>query len=129
MDDIDSGCGSTSATEGSRPPSASSAPARPSSAQAHSNHTTLLDWIQKAGNNSLEQMADSCYRSLDQLDQVLLDQIKSKINNCVEGANSQQMKEIRGLGDRLAGLEQLAGEAKKKVGEQTDLAAAFLQNQ
>ena len=47
----------------------------------------------------------------------------------MEGANSQQMKEIRGLGDRLAGLEQLLIDAKQKVGEQQDLAQAFLQNQ
>ena len=40
-----------------------------------------------------------------------------------------QMKEIRGLGDRLSGLEQLLLDAKKKVTEQQDLAQAFLQNQ
>ncbi len=37
------------------------------------------------------------------------------------------MKEIRGLGDRLSGLEQLLLEATKKVVEQKDLANAFLQ--
>ena len=40
-----------------------------------------------------------------------------------------QMKEIRGLGDRLSGLEQLLLEAKRLVQEQQKLAAAFVQNQ
>jgi hypothetical protein len=35
----------------------------------------------------------------------------------------------RGLGDRLSQLEHLLIDAKKKVAEQQDLAAAFLQNQ
>ena len=39
------------------------------------------------------------------------------------------MKEIRGLGDRLSGLEQLLLEAKRLVQEQHDLAQAFLHNQ
>ena len=95
---------------------------------AESNKSpSLLDWINQAGNSSLEQVADSCYRSLDQLDPPFLESIKSKVNGCVEAANNQQMKEIRGLGDRLSGLEQLLLEATKKVVEQKDLANAFLQ--
>jgi hypothetical protein len=35
----------------------------------------------------------------------------------------------RGLGDRLSALEKLLLDAKNKVSEQQDLAAAFLQNQ
>ena len=35
------------------------------------------------------------YRSLEQLDQVFLDTVKQKVTSCVEGANNQQMKEIR----------------------------------
>jgi len=91
--------------------------------------TSLLDWINQAGNSSLEQVADSCYRSLEQMDAAFLDSFKSKLGSCVEAANNQQMKEIRGLGDRLSGLEQLLLDANNKVSEQKDLAAAFLQNQ
>ena len=92
-----------------------------------SKATSLLDWINQAGNSSLEQVADSCYRSLEQLDEPFLDNLKGKVNSCVEAAKNQQMKEIRGLGDRLSGLEQLLLEATKKVVEQKDLANAFLQ--
>lgn len=93
------------------------------------NTMSLLDWINQAGNSSLEQVADSCYRSLEQMDAAFLESKKSQIFSCIEGANNQQMKEIGGLGDRLSGLEQLLLDANKKVAEQKDLAAAFLQNQ
>ena len=49
--------------------------------------------------------------------------------SAIEGAQNVQMKEIRGLGDRLSGLEQLLLEAKRLVQEQQKLAAAFVQNQ
>jgi hypothetical protein len=34
-------------------------------------------------------------RSLEQLDQAFLDTVKQKVAACIEGANNQQMKEIR----------------------------------
>lgn len=37
------------------------------------------------------------------------------------------MKEVRGIGDRLFGLEQLMYEAKRYVQEQGDLAQSLLQ--
>ncbi len=43
--------------------------------------------------------------------------------------NSYPVYFTRGLGDRLSQLEHLLIDAKKKVAEQQDLAAAFLQNQ
>ena len=89
----------------------------------------MLDWINQAGNSSLEQVADSCYRSLEQLDAAFLDNIISQVENCIDSADNHKMKEIGGLGDRLSGLEQLLIDAKNKVSEQKDLAAAFLQNQ
>ena len=45
----------------------------------------------------------------------LLETLCGKVSGCVEGANNSQMKEIRGLGDRLSGLEQLLLDAKRKV--------------
>ena len=107
----DSGHGSNgvSNSEGSRPPSTGLA------GTGCNKSTTLLDWIQQAGNHSLEQVADSCYRSLEQLDPALLETLCGKVSGCVEGANNSQMKEIRGLGDRLSGLEQLLLDAKRKV--------------
>jgi hypothetical protein len=73
----DSGHGSNgpaggSGTEGSRPSSVLG--------QKEEGKTlTLLDWIQQAGNHSLEQVADSCYRSLEQLDAGLLENLGGKV--------------------------------------------------
>ena len=72
----DSGHGSNgvSNSEGSRPPSTGLA------ATGCNKSTTLLDWIQQAGNHSLEQVADSCYRSLEQLDPALLETLCGKVS-------------------------------------------------
>ena len=55
--------------------------------------------------------------------------MKGKVSTAIEDAQNSKMKEIRGLGDRLSGLEQLLLEAKRIVQEQQKLAAAFVQNQ
>ena len=120
MDEEDSGHGSNGvSTDTSRPPS------RVRGGQGK----TLLDWINQAGNNSLENIADSCYRSLEQLDPDLMENLAQSVQADVESGNNVQMKEIRGLGDRLSGLEQLLLDARKKVTEQQENAQAFLQNQ
>ena len=67
--------------------------------------------------------------SFQTLDQDLQQELKGKVSTAIEGAQNVQMKEIRGLGDRLSGLEQLLLEAKRLVQEQQKLAAAFVQNQ
>ena len=60
---------------------------------------TLLEWISSRGSSqSLEQLADSCYRSLQQMDPDLLVDLKSKVAVAIEGSHNSQMKEIRGLG-------------------------------
>ncbi len=93
-------------------------------------NVSLLEWINSKGSSqSLEVVAEGCYRSLQTLDEDLLQDLKSKVATAIEGAQNSQMKEIRGLGDRLSGLEQLLLEAKRLVQEQQKLAAAFVQNQ
>ena len=66
------------------------------------------EWISSRGSStSLEQLADSCYRSLQQMDPELLTDLRSKVAVAIEGSNNSQMKEIRGLGKFLLnkGLE------------------------
>lgn len=46
--------------------------------------------------------------------------------NAVDKAHQPGMREIKGLGDRLFGLEQLMQETKRCVQEQRELAQAFL---
>lgn len=91
---------------------------------------SLLKWISAKDNqSSLEQVADQCSRGLEQFDEKVMETLKGEVNGAVEAANKQDMKEIKGLGERLFGLEQLMFEAKKLVQEQGDLAQALLQNQ
>ena len=92
--------------------------------------TSLLAWINSKGTNqSLEQVADSCYRALDTLDTGKLEELNAHVQSCLDESGSVQRKEIAGLSDRLQGLELLLHEAKGYVQEQTDLAQAFVQNQ
>lgn len=61
---------------------------------------TLLEWISSRGSNqSLEQLADSCYRTLQQMDPELLTDLKSKVGNTIDQSQNSAMKEIRGLGE------------------------------
>ena len=53
---------------------------------------------------------------------------KSQVNTAIEAANKEEMRSIKGLGDRLYSLEQLLNQAKKHVQSQSELAQGFQQN-
>lgn len=90
--------------------------------------TTLLQWISAADDqSSLDQVAEQCTRGLEQLDSRVIESLCADVKSALDAANNLQMKEVKGLGDRLYGLEQLMCESKKYVQEQSDLAQAFLQ--
>ncbi|XP_012289130.1 RB1-inducible coiled-coil protein 1 isoform X2 [Orussus abietinus] len=91
---------------------------------------SLLKWISAKDNqSSLEQVAEQCSRGLEQFDERVMEALKTEVNAAVEAANKQDMKEIKGLGERLFALEQLMAQTKKLVQEQGELAQGFLQNQ
>ncbi|KAL1124093.1 hypothetical protein AAG570_001863, partial [Ranatra chinensis] len=91
---------------------------------------TLLQWISsKDQQASLHQVAEQCHKGLDQFDSKVLDGLKAEVTAALDAANTSDLREIKGLEDRLYGLEQLRCETKKIVQEQTDLAQAFMQNQ
>ena len=50
-------------------------------------------------------------------------------SSAVASSENAPMKGIKGLGERLAGLEQLHLEAKRLVQEQDDIAQSFVHNQ
>lgn len=50
------------------------------------------------------------------------------MSSAIEAANKQDMKEIKGLGERLFALEQLMAQTKKLVHDQSELAQGFHQN-
>lgn len=91
---------------------------------------SLLEWISSKDNQrSLDQLAELCLKGLAQFNTDILNTIEQDVNATLEAVNNQNMKEVKGLGDRLFGLEQLMSEAKKIVQEQADMAQSFLQNQ
>ncbi|XP_015607626.1 RB1-inducible coiled-coil protein 1 isoform X4 [Cephus cinctus] len=91
---------------------------------------SLLKWISAKDNqSSLEQVAEQCSRGLEQFDERVMESLKVEVNAAVDSANKQDMKEIKGLGERLYALEQLMAQTKKLVHEQGELAQGFLQNQ
>nr|XP_031850147.1 RB1-inducible coiled-coil protein 1 isoform X2 [Nomia melanderi] len=91
---------------------------------------SLLRWISAKDNqSSLEQVAEQCSRGLEQFDERMMEALKAEVNAAIDSANKQDMKEIKGLGERLFALEQLMAQTKKLVQDQGELAQGFLQNQ
>ena len=91
---------------------------------------TLLQWISSTENQkSLKRMAENCTRELEVFDKNVMDDLKSEIMTTEDAARRDDMKEIKGLEERLRGLEGLMLDARKIVQEQNDLAQAFQQNQ
>ncbi|XP_076291069.1 autophagy-related 17 isoform X2 [Lasioglossum baleicum] len=92
---------------------------------------SLLSWISAKDNqSSLEQVAEQCSRGLEQFNEKLFnDVLKIEVSAAIFTASKQDMKKIKGLGERLFALEQLMQQTKRLVQEQGELAQGFLQNQ
>ncbi|XP_071549123.1 RB1-inducible coiled-coil protein 1 isoform X2 [Panulirus ornatus] len=91
---------------------------------------SLLEWISaKDSQSDVEQIAQLCYRGLTQINEGLLTQLSTEVDSAIREADQPRMKEIKGLGERLFGLEQLMHEANKIVQEQNNFAQALLKNQ
>ncbi|XP_072026877.1 RB1-inducible coiled-coil protein 1-like [Amphiura filiformis] len=91
---------------------------------------TLMKWISSQDQRStLQQMALQCSKALDQFSQQVLDTIAADMTTTMESVNNPSMKEVKGLGDRLFGLEQLLVGAKKYLQEQAEMAQGMVQNQ
>ncbi|KAK5646238.1 hypothetical protein RI129_004702 [Pyrocoelia pectoralis] len=103
-----------------------------SSEESEINRTcaTLLDWISSTDSKSTtDQLFEHCSRVLEQYDTKIFNSLHAVLKNIFFEANKDEMKDIKGLSDRLCGLEQLMFEAKRYVKEQSDLAQSFIQNQ
>ena len=60
-----------------------------SSTSFSSDSVSLLEWINTKGSpQSLQQVAEGCYRSLQKLDQELLEELKGKVNTASDGAQN-----------------------------------------
>ncbi|XP_055541305.1 RB1-inducible coiled-coil protein 1 isoform X2 [Wyeomyia smithii] len=94
------------------------------------NCISLLDWISASeGQKTLKRMADECLRGLEQFEKATMASLKENIEKAVDLSQREDMKEIKGLEERLCGLERLMFDAKKVVQDQNELAQSFQQNQ
>lgn len=94
------------------------------------NCISLLDWISASeGQKTLKRMADECLRGLEQFENATMASLRENIDKAVDLSQREDMKSIKGLEERLYGLERLMLEAKKVVQDQNELAQSFQQNQ
>ena len=90
----------------------------------------LYTWISaKDNHSSLEFVSAQCSRGLENFNDKLMEGIMKEVNTVLKAATSIEMKDIKGLGERLFALEGLMTQAKQLVREQGELAQGFHQNQ
>lgn len=91
---------------------------------------SLFDWInQKDHQKDLEQVADTCLQAVSRFEPSLLDELRQETGNLLSRSGSSDMKEIKGLEERLYGLDKLMAEARKLCAEEGDLSSALCKNQ
>lgn len=90
---------------------------------------SLLDWISASeGQRMLKRMAEECTGGLEQFDRATVG-LKQNIDKAVEASQRGDIKEIKGLEERLCDLDKVMYEARKIVSDQNELAQSFQQNQ
>uniref|UniRef100_A0A6P4FGN4 RB1-inducible coiled-coil protein 1 n=1 Tax=Drosophila rhopaloa TaxID=1041015 RepID=A0A6P4FGN4_DRORH len=101
-----------------------------SSSLARRHNLNLLQWISSKGNHSaLQLMSDECIQGLDIFSADIYEKLKEEVKQIIKMANQSDVKEIKGLGDRLCKLEELKFRIKKMVQEQKEQALALQQNE
>ncbi|XP_005184835.1 RB1-inducible coiled-coil protein 1 [Musca domestica] len=90
----------------------------------------LLQWItSKENRNALRTMAEECAQGLNTFNEEIYDKLKIEVQNIIKLAEQNEVKEIRGLGERLCKLEEFKYKIKSMVKDQRELSTAFQQNQ
>ncbi|XP_039431976.1 RB1-inducible coiled-coil protein 1 isoform X4 [Culex pipiens pallens] len=90
---------------------------------------SLLDWISASeGQRMLKRMAEECTSGLEQFEKHTVG-LKQNIDKAVEASQRGDIKEIKGLEERLCDLDKVMYEARKIVSDQNELAQSFQQNQ
>uniref|UniRef100_A0A1Q3F2E3 RB1-inducible coiled-coil protein 1 n=1 Tax=Culex tarsalis TaxID=7177 RepID=A0A1Q3F2E3_CULTA len=90
---------------------------------------SLLDWISASeGQRMLKRMAEECTSGLEQFEKATVG-LKQNIDKAVEASQRGDIKEIKGLEERLCDLDKVMYEARKIVSDQNELAQSFQQNQ
>ncbi|XP_056637199.1 RB1-inducible coiled-coil protein 1 isoform X2 [Diorhabda sublineata] len=101
-----------------------------SSTSQTSRVITLFDWINATKKyGPLDKLYEICCVGVQQIDKQLYQSLSKDFAEVIKNADNIQMKEIKGLGERLSGLETLMREAKKLVKQQAELTLSFVNNQ
>ncbi|XP_056017602.1 RB1-inducible coiled-coil protein 1-like isoform X2 [Ostrea edulis] len=94
------------------------------------SNKNLFDWITTQDpKHSLHDMVHQCLKATEQLNQLILDNLMLEVEDTFKQVDNPCMKEVKGIEDRLYGLDQILNGARKIVQEQSDLAQALYQNQ
>ncbi|CAH0726558.1 unnamed protein product, partial [Brenthis ino] len=90
---------------------------------------TLLHWILAQGNKaSLQDIIDYCQKGLALIDAEPLKEREAELYHILEYANMRGLKQIKGIEDRLYGLDQLLNDLKKTERDQHNQAASLIQS-
>ncbi|XP_017082176.2 RB1-inducible coiled-coil protein 1 isoform X2 [Drosophila eugracilis] len=101
-----------------------------SSSLARRHNLNLRQWISSKGNHSaLQLMSDECIQGLDTFSADIYEKLKKEVKEIIKMANQGDVKEIKGLGDRLCKLEEFKFRIKDMVKEQKEQALALQQNE
>ncbi|XP_062124654.1 RB1-inducible coiled-coil protein 1 isoform X1 [Drosophila sulfurigaster albostrigata] len=90
----------------------------------------LLQWISSKGNHAaLQQMCDECVQGLDTFSVEIYEKLKLEVQNIIKVAKKDDVKEIKGLSDRLYRLDEFKYKIQKMVQDQREQATALQQNE
>ncbi|XP_017110233.2 RB1-inducible coiled-coil protein 1 [Drosophila bipectinata] len=100
-----------------------------STSLARRHNLNLLQWISSKGNHgALQLMSDECIQGLDTFNAEIYEKLKEEVKHIIKLANQGDVKEIKGLGDRLCKLEEFKKRISDMVKEQKEQALALLHN-
>lgn len=100
------------------------------SQQQQQHQLNLLQWISSKGNHAaLQQMCDECVQGLETFSVEIYEKLKTEVKNIIMMANQSDVKEIKGLSDRLYRLDEFKYKIKKIVQDQREQATALQQNE
>ncbi|KAK3089239.1 hypothetical protein FSP39_002034 [Pinctada imbricata] len=101
-----------------------------STSSSVSGSKNLFEWISSQDpQHSLQDMVSQCVKATEHFDQRVLDTLMTEVTDTFKQVDNPSMKEVKGIEDRLYGLDQILSGARKIVQEQSDMAQGFVQNQ
>uniref|UniRef100_A0A182NGK6 RB1-inducible coiled-coil protein 1 n=1 Tax=Anopheles dirus TaxID=7168 RepID=A0A182NGK6_9DIPT len=91
---------------------------------------SLLDWISAMeGQLTLKRMAEECRLNIEKFSRPQLTTLNERIDRAIKASQSLEIKVVKGLEERLVGLDKLLADAKKLVRDQNELAQSIQMNQ